>query len=178
MALASLMAVSQMALASLVDSDVSDSFWHRSMPSFQTNFCWQVLMHDLVDSSSPGPFLASFQGWSTSSVGVLLWGPGVPGMGKGAVGISFREASPISASSGVLTWEDVSTGPEISPNLVGRGMSTTMGFSPFGVEFPDAHPDVSNTAYDISSLTSIVILTSLSAFGRGALMEFGTWMGG
>ena len=52
-----------------------------------------------------------------------------------------------------------------------------MGFSLFGVKFPDACPDVSNTACDRSSLTSIVMLTSLSAFGRGALTGLGTWMG-
>ena len=38
-------------------------------------------------------------------------------------------------------------------------------------------PDVSNTAHDRSSLTSIVMLTSLSAFGGGALMGLGAWMG-
>ena len=53
----------------------------------------------------------------------------------------------------------------------------TMGFSLFGVEFPDTCPDVSNTACGRSSLTSIVMLTSLSAFGRGALTGLGTWMG-
>ena len=84
-------------------------------------------MDDLVASSSPRALLASFQRWSASLVGVLLLGPNVLGMGEGAVGISSREASPISASSGALTWEDVSTGPERSPNLVGRGMSMTMG---------------------------------------------------
>ena len=74
-------------------------------------------MDDLVASGSPVALLASFQRWSESSVGVLLLGPGVSTMGEGAAGISSREASPISASSGVLTWDDVSTGPEKSPNL-------------------------------------------------------------
>ena len=46
----------------------------------------------------------------------------------------------------------------------------TTGFSLFGVEFPDTCPDVSNTTRDRSSLTSMVMLTSLSAFGRVALM--------
>ena len=77
----------------------------------------------------------------------------------------------------MLTWDDVSNGPVTSPNLGDRGVSTTMGFGLFGVEFPDACPDVSNTAYDRSSLTSIVMLTSLSAFGRGALTGLDTWMG-
>ena len=70
----------------------------------------------------------------------------------------------------VFTWEYVSTGPERSPNLWGRGVSMTTGFSLFGVEIPDACPDVSNTAHHRSSLTSIVMLTSLS------LSAFdGTW---
>ena len=60
-------------------------------------------------------------------VGVQLLGPGVSHMGEGAVGISSREASPISASSRALTWEDVSTGPERSPNLGGRGMEHDHG---------------------------------------------------
>ena len=76
-------------------------------------------MDDLVASSSPRALLASLQRWLVSLVGVLLLGPSVSGMGEGAAGISPREASPISASLGVLTWEDVSTGPERSPNLGG-----------------------------------------------------------
>ena len=64
-------------------------------------------------------------------------GPGVSAVGEVAVGISSREASAISASSGVLTWDDVSTGPERSLSLWGGGVSTTMGFGLFGVEFPD-----------------------------------------
>ena len=56
-------------------------------------------------------------------------------------------------------------------------MSMTTGFSLFGLEFPDACPDMSSTACDRSSLTSMVMLTSPSAFGRGALMGLGTCMG-
>ena len=173
-ALASLMAVLQMALASLIDLVVSDSFWQIPMPRSQTNFCQQMLMDDVVASSSPRALLASFWRCEASSTGVLQLGPGVLAMGKGAAGISSREATPMSASSRALTWEDVSTGPERSPNLGGRGVSMTMGFSLFGVESPDACPDMSNTACDRSSLTSIVILTCLSAFCRGALMGLGT----
>ena len=84
-------------------------------------------------------------------MGVLPLGPGVLAMGKGTVGISSREASLISAPSGAPTWDDVSTGPERSPTLWGRGVSMTTGFSLFGVEFVDACPDVSNTAQDKSS---------------------------
>ena len=102
--------------------------------------------------------------------GVLPLGPGVSAMGEGTVGISSRKASAISASSRVLTWDDASTGPERPPSLLGRGVSMTMGFSLFGVEISDTCPDVSNPTWDRSSLTSMVMLTSLSAFGRVALM--------
>ena len=41
---------------------------------------------------------------------------------------------------------------------------------------PYITPDMSNTTWDRSSVTSMVMLTSLSAFGGGALMEFGIRM--
>ena len=56
--------------------------------------------------------------------------------------------------------------------LVGRGVTRTTGSSLLGVEFPDTCLDMSNTVWDRRSLTSMVMLTSLSAFGRGALMGF------
>ena len=58
-------------------------------------------------------------------------------MGEIVVGTSSREASTISASSGVLTWDDVSTSWERSLGLWDGGASTTMGSGLFGVEFPD-----------------------------------------
>ena len=45
----------------------------------------------------------------------------------------------------------------------------TMGFSLLWVKFSDTYPDTSNTTQDRSSLTSMVMLTSLSTFGRVAL---------
>ena len=48
-----------MALASLIDSVVLESFWQRAMPSSQTNFCLWVLMDALVTSSPPRALLAS-----------------------------------------------------------------------------------------------------------------------
>ena len=132
-ALASLMVISQTALASFMDSAVLDLFWRRAMPSFQTNFCQWASMVDLVANSFPRALLASSQRWPASMGGALPLGPGVSAVGQGEVGISPRKASPLSASSGVLTWDDVSTGPE---SLWGRGVSMTMGFSLFGVEFP------------------------------------------
>ena len=81
---------------------------------------------------------------------MLLLGPGVSAVREGASGVFSREASTISASSGALTWDYVSTGLETSPNLLGGGVSTTMGFSLFGVEFSDMCPDMSNPAQDRS----------------------------
>ena len=135
-------------------------------------------MDDLVASSSPRALLASSQRWPASLGGAPLLGPGVLVVGEGAAGISSREASPISASSGALTWDDVFTGQERSPSLWGEGVSMTMGFSLFGVEFIDTCPDAFNTTRDRSSLTSMVMLTSLSTFGRVALTEVAIRMEG
>ena len=181
MALASLMVVEQSvlaswvewvqtALASLMDSVVLESFWQRAIPSSQTNFHQQALLDDLVVSNPPRALLASSQRWPTSAEGAPLLSPGILAVGEGAAGISSREASPISASSGALTWDDVSTGPGKFPSLVGGGARRTMGFSLFGVEFSDMCPDMSNLTWDRSSLISMVMLTSLSTFGRVALM--------
>ena len=175
--LASWVEQAQMTLASLLDSIVLESFWQRAMPSFQTNFCQWALMDDLVASRSPRAWLPSSQRWSASVGGVPPLGPSVLALGEIAVGFSSREVSPISPSSRALTWDDVSTGLGKPPSLGGGGVSTTMGFSPFWVEFPDTCPDMSNTTQDRSSLTSMVMLNSLSAFGGGALMGLGTWMG-
>ena len=75
----------------------------------------------------------------------------------------LQGAVPISASSGTLTWDDVSTGQGKSPSLVGAAVTRTMGSSLFGLEFPDMCPDMSSPTRDRSSLTSMVMLTSLSA---------------
>ena len=122
-------------------------------------------MEDLIASSSPRALLASYRRWAASEVGTPLLGPGVSAVGEEADGISSREASSISASSGVLTWDDVATAQGKTSSLVGRGVTRTMGSSLF-----DVCPDVSNPTQDRSSLTSIVILTSPFAFSRGALM--------
>ena len=103
-------------------------------------------MDDLVASSPPRALLASSQRWPASAGGALPLGPGVSAVGEGAVGIFSREAYAISASSGVLTWDDVSTCLKGSSSLWGRGVSTTMGFSLFGVESSDTCPDMSNPA--------------------------------
>ena len=55
--------------------------------------------------------------------------------------------------------------------------SRTMGSSLLGVEFSGASLDMYNTTQDRSSLTSMVMLTSLSAFGGEALMGLGIKMG-
>ena len=127
----------QMALASLTDSAVLESLQQSSMPSSQTTSCLWALIDDLVASSSSRALLAFSQRWLASAGGVPLLDPGVLAMGEMVVGTSSREASAISTSSRVLTWDDVSTGLERSLSLWGGGVSMTMGFGLFGVEFPD-----------------------------------------
>ena len=67
-------------------------------------------MDALVTSSRSRALFASSQRWPASVGGAPLLGPGVLAVGEEAMGISSREVSPISASSGVLTWDDVTTG--------------------------------------------------------------------
>ena len=59
-------------------------------------------------------------------------GPSILAVGEEAVGMSSREVPSISASSRMLTWDDVSTGWGKSSSLVGRGVTRTMGSSFFG----------------------------------------------
>ena len=73
-------------------------------------------MDDLVTSSPPRTLLVFSQRWPASVGGAPLLGPGVLAVREEAAGIYSREASPISASSGVLTWDDVSTGQVKSPS--------------------------------------------------------------
>ena len=80
-----------------------------------------------------------------SKGGVLPLGPGVLTVGEEVEGISSREGSSTSTTSGALTWDDVSTGLVRSSHLRGRGVTRTMGSSFFGVELPDAWPEVSST---------------------------------
>ena len=156
---------------------VLDSFWHRAMPKSKTNFCQLASIEDLIASRSHRAFLASSQRWAVSRAGASPLGPGVLAVGKEAVEISSREVSSISASSGVLTWDDVSTCLGKSSGLAGRGVTKIMGSSLFGVELPDACPEVSNTAWDRSSFTYVVMLTCPSAFSGGALMGLAVRIG-
>ena len=71
--------------------------------------------------------------------------------------------SSISASSGALTWEEVSTSSAESSSLRGCVVAKARESGLFGVKLPDARPEVSRTAQDKSSLTSMVILTWPSA---------------
>ena len=77
-----------------------------------------------------------------------MLGPGASAVGEEGVGNSSREASSMSASSGVPTWDAVSTGWGKSSGLVGRGVTRTTGSHLLGVELPDASSDVSRTAWD------------------------------
>ena len=103
-------------------------------------------------------------------------GPWCLGCGRGGSGDFFQGGIPYLSIIWGLTWDDVSNGLGKSPGLAGIGVSRTMGSSLFGVEFPDVCQDVSNIAQDRSSLTSMVMLTSLCTFSRGALMGLGIRM--
>ena len=67
----------------------------------------------------------------------MLLDPGVTATGEMAVGTSSSDASTISASSGVLTWDEVSTSLQRSLSLWGGGVSMTTGFGLFWVKFPN-----------------------------------------
>ena len=108
-ALASIVTWEQMSLASLMDSAVSDSFQQSSIPSSQKALCLQASMDDLVASSSSRALLAFSQSSATSAGEVTLLDLGVTAMGEMVVGTPSRDASAISASSRVLTWDEVST---------------------------------------------------------------------
>ena len=99
----------QMALASLMDSAVSESFLQRSIPSSWTAFCLQVSMDDLVSNSSSRALLAFSQSWPTSAGRVMLLDLGATAMGEMVVATS-NVASAILTSSSALTWDEVSTG--------------------------------------------------------------------
>ena len=88
-------------------------------------------------SSSSRALLAFSQSWPMSVGGVTLLDLGVMAMGVMLVGTSSREASAISTSSRMLTWDEVSTGLERSLSIWVGGVSMTTGFGLFGVEFPD-----------------------------------------
>ena len=104
------------------------------MPSSQTTFCLQA---DLVDSNFSRALVTFSQSWPASVGGVTLLDLGVTAMGEMVVGTPSREASAISTSSRVLTWDEVSTSLERSLSLWGGGLSVTTGFGLFGVEFLD-----------------------------------------
>ena len=102
-------------------------------------------MDDLVASSSSRALLTLSQRWLASMGWVLLLGSGVLAMREMVLEISSREVSAISASSGVLTWDDVSTSLEGSLSLWGGCVSTTMGFGLLGL---------SSLTHDQTCLTS------------------------
>ena len=135
-------------------------------------------MKDLIANRSPRALLASSQILVTSGEGASPLGPGASAVGEEGAGISTREASSISASSGALTWDDVSTGLGKSSGLVDKGVTRTTGSCLFGVELPEACPDVSNPTFNRSSLTSMVMLTSPSTFDRGGLTGLAIKVGG
>ena len=67
-------------------------------------------MDDLVANSSSKALLVFSQSWPASAGGMMLLDLGATAMGEMVVGTSPNEASVISMSSWVLTWDEVSTG--------------------------------------------------------------------
>ena len=67
----------------------------------------------------------------------MLLDPVVTAMGEMVVGIPSRDASTISTSSRVLTWDKVSTSLMSSFGSWGGGVSMTTGFGLLRVKFPD-----------------------------------------
>ena len=79
--------------------------------------------------------------------------------------ICSNVGSSISASLGVLTCEEVSTGLAESSGLRDSGVAKARKPGLFGVELPEAMPEVSRAAWDRTLLTSMVILIWPSALG-------------
>ena len=83
-----------MALASLMDSAVLDSFLQSSIPSSQMALHLQVSMDDLVASSSSRALLAFSQSSATSVGGVMLLDLVVAAMGEMVVGTPLEMPLP------------------------------------------------------------------------------------
>ena len=161
----------QMAFASLADSVASELFWWRAMPNSKINFCQWASMEDLIASRSPRTLLASSQRWATSVEGASPLGPRASTLREEGVGLPPGRHPPFQlhwgCSPGMMC-------PLAGGNLLvwsARGVTRTFGFHLLGVELPDVCSDVSKTAWDRRSLTSVVMLTSPSTYGRGG------WMG-
>ena len=154
----------QRVLASLMASVISDSFWQRAISKSETCFLQWSLRQDLVASSHPKAYPPLLE------VESHLWGVLVlnPKVSTGRE-ISSRVRSSGSASSGTLTcrdaWEEVSTGlaKPSSPREGGAPKARDTGL--FEVDLPNAWPEVSRATCNRSSLTSMIILTWLSALG-------------
>ena len=78
----------QMALATLMDSAVSELFQQRSIPSSQTAFHLWASMDDLVANNSSRALLAFSQIWPASAGRVTLLDLGAAAMGEMVVGTS------------------------------------------------------------------------------------------
>ena len=166
---ASLIVWAQGAFSSLMALVISDSLLQRAIPKSETCFLWWVSIEDLVTNKYPQTLLASSWSCVTSKEEVSLLGPEVLAGGEGEAWVSSRVGSSMSASSGMLNWEEVSTGLADSSSLRGSGVAKARDSGLFGVELPDARPEVSRTAWDRSLLTSMVMLIWPSTFGGRAL---------
>ena len=153
-----------MALASLMDSVVLDSFWQSPILSSQTALHLQVSTDALVASSSSRALLAFSQSSAASVGGVMFPDLVVVAMGEMVVATPSRDASILLASSWAFAWDEVSTSWRSSFGLWGGGVRMTTGFGLLRVKFSDPWPDMSNITQDRRFLTSMVMLISPSNF--------------
>ena len=107
----------------------------------------------------------------------MLLGPGVSAGMEGEVWISSRMGSSISMSSEMLTQEEVPSGLAESSGLRGSCVAKARDPGLFGVELPDARPEVSRTARGRNFLTSVVMLIWPSTLRGRALVGHATGVG-
>ena len=101
---------------------------------------------DLVTNRQSRALLASSWSWTTSKGGASPLGPEVSTRGSRETCISSNVGSSISAPSGILTLEEVSTRLVESFSLRGSAAAKAKDPGLFGVELPDTRPEVSRTA--------------------------------
>ena len=87
-----------------------DSLRQRAIPRSEISFLLWALMMDFVANRHPRALLASSQSWVTSKGGASPLPSGVPSGWGGEAWMSSSMGTSTSSSSGMFTWEEVSTG--------------------------------------------------------------------
>ena len=146
----------QMVLASLTAVATWDSFWWSITPRSQRALHLLVSIDPLVLSRSLRALLTLVQSSAKSIKVLVLLLPEMAAIGEMLVGISSREASPLS----MLAWDEVLAGDSRPSGLHGGDVRTTAVVTLLGSDYWDSQLDASNTAWDRRLLTSVVILPS------------------